>query len=166
MRRKLMTILTILMVLSLSVTTLYAANVRITSVSFSLGSLIADGTMDGFDPNQSAKVNLQANGIGKVFCHPAQGKASGPYQVTIVGTGAQSIQADGAGLSGFHVETGVTKIKNFSCPPGTTTELRHELWSGAVITVKDPAAQTVLLTETYTCQQGPETIICTPNDSE
>jgi hypothetical protein len=164
MRRKLSIVLTMLMVLCLSATTLYAANVRITSVSFSLGSLIADGTMDGFDPNQSAKVNLQANGIGKVFCHPAQGKALGPYQVTIVATGAQSIQADAYGLSGFHVETGTTKIKNFTCAPGTTPELRHELWSAAVITVKDPATQTLLLTQSYTCSQGPETIYCTPDE--
>lgn len=163
MRRKIMSILSILMVLSLSATTLYAANVRITSVSFSLGSLIADGTMDGFDPNQSAKVNLQANGIAKVFCVDGQGHKTGPYQVTAFGSGVQSIQADAYGLTGFHVETGPTQLKNFSCAPGSTPEIRHELWSAAIISVKDPATQTLLLTQSYTCSQGNEVIICTPN---
>ena len=167
MRRKLMVVFSLLVMLTLPVTVLYAANVRITNVSFSLGSLIANGNMAGFDPNQLAKVQLQANGIATVFCRPKVGGLLGPYQVNAVSVGGQSFRANGAGLHSFHIETGSTTLKNFSCPSGTRPEIHQEVWRQALITVKSPTSSTPLLQQSYHCSQnGDVSIRCWPDDDD
>jgi hypothetical protein len=168
MRRFKMLILMVL-VLCVPAATAFAGRVQFSSISFSLGSLIASGTLVGLG-NQDVTVVLDAAGIPEVTCTNQGGtKAPGQNPPKVSSRGTQSlIQATYSknGTSPFFVEAPNSQTalsaKVLGCPNNNwKAKITFVYWTDAVVTVHaGSSAGAVLLTQTYACSTTKSSVNC------
>jgi hypothetical protein len=170
-RQRLITILSLVFVLALTTTTAWAAKARFSSLSFSLGSLIADGRLVGLG-TQDVAVILDATGIPVVSCTNQGGQqAPGQNPPKVSASGTQFLmhqEYDKNGSTGFTVETNnplASSGKKMGCPSNAwTAGIDFVFWNKATITVRaDTVTGVVLLKQDFDCvtTRSPDSVTCT-----
>jgi len=156
MKKKLFSILTVMLIAALSTSTVYAAGFKLTA-GFKLGSLIADGFVSGIG-NTDVTVVLDASGTPYVICSNQGGQqAPGQNPPSLSATGSQSIPADKTknGKTPFDVTAESPTTLSGSqggCPndhwTGTVTFV---FWNSATISVYSTSTGVLLIQQNYTC---------------
>lgn len=168
LRRKVISILSVLLVLSISSSVAFAGSIHLSSpVSFTTGSLIADGTLAGLG-NANVNIILEGRGTGVATCTNNGGNtAPGQNPVQVDVQGIESIPATliQNGSTPFHVETAEPiwpTAQQAGCP---NTNWRvtsfFVYWTSAIITVKDLSG-VVLFQQKFTCTTTTTSVSCTP----
>ena len=172
MRKRLFSIVTALVALSLMTAPAFAGKGHFNSISFSLGeSLTASGVLAGYG-NIDVIVALVGSGTGKATCTNKGGnEAPGQNPITVQVSGIQEVSASliENGSAPFHVVTDAPPMpsaREAGCPNNNwkVTDL-FVFWTSAVITVTDAASGEVMLRQEFTCiTSGPpnESVSCTP----
>jgi hypothetical protein len=171
MKRKILSILSVFIMASLFVSPVSARPGIGLSVNFSLGSLVASGTLSRLGPTDVI-VLLDAEGIAQTTCtNNGQNDVPGQSSPKVSASGSQFIDdADITknGKAPFTTETDDPQTVPWDvadCPnPGWTGRITKILWTGAVITVKDTLG-TELLKKEFTCYPDLQTetsVTCTP----
>lgn len=172
MKNKIFSILTVLFVASILVSPVSARPGIGLSASFSLGSLIASGTLSRLGPTDVTVV-LDASGIPVITCTNNGGNtAPGQGYPKITASGSQLLDGDDITKNGkapFRTETDDPETLPWDvagCPSSKwTAHIDYILWTDAVITVKD-TLENVLVSQEYTCNPDLQTatsVSCTPN---
>ena len=172
MKRKFLSILTVLLLTTMLTSTASAGgNIKLSSVQFRLGSLIAEGFASGLG-NTDVTVELQASGIPAVICtNPAGNTAPGQNPPNVSATGEQFLVHENYtknGKSPFEVETeepqpGLT-AKQMGCPNDSwAATIDFVFWTDATISVYSTATGALLLTQEYSCvtTRNPDIVSCT-----
>lgn len=172
MKRKFLSILTVFLLTTMLTSTVSAGgNIKLSSVQFRLGSLIAEGFASGLG-NTDITVELQASGVPAVLCtNPAGNTAPGQNPPKVSASGEQFLVHETYtknGKSPFAVETdepqpGLT-AKKMGCPNNSwTASIDFVFWTNAILTVKNTATADVLVQQNYTCTttRFPPTVTCT-----
>jgi hypothetical protein len=172
MRRQLFLILSSLLILSLVTTTAGAGgSVKLSGVSFSLGSLIANGTLTGLGATD-VNVILDASGYPVVTCTNQGGNQApgqNPPKVSATGLdplfGTDPVRKNGK--SPFGVETNdpppFISATQAGCPNDNwTATIDFVFWTNATITVKSISTGATLLKKDYTCTTTLTSVSCTP----
>ena len=172
MKKKFLSMLTVFLLTVLMTSTASAGgNVKLSSVQFSLSSLVAEGFASGLG-NTDVTVVLDATGIPAVTCTNQGGnQAPGQNPGKVSASGSEFLVHENYtknGRSAFFVETdepqpGLT-AKQMGCPSDTwTANIDFVFWTNATITVTDTASGLVLLQQNYTCitTRNPDSVSCT-----
>jgi hypothetical protein len=172
MKRKLYTVLTILMITMLATTPVLArGNIKLSSITFDLGSLIASGYASGLG-NTDVTIVLDASGIPAVTCANQGGNdAPGQSSPKISATGQQTLLGDDPirknGKSAFFTETDDPETIAWDaagCPNSNWTgHIDFIFWTEATISVYDTTTGELLETQNYTCTttRNPASVSCT-----
>ncbi len=165
-RRNLMTFLALLVVIGLTATTAFAVSPHFgPDTSFSLGSLIGDGTVAGLG-NEDAAVTLDAVGMPVVTCtNQAGNEVAGQNPPPVSSHGSQFLAHEThttTGTSPFHVETaspGLLSATDLGCPSNTwTATIDFVFWKDATLAV---TAGGLTSQQKFTCDTNPDSIRCT-----
>jgi hypothetical protein len=162
MRRLLTTLFLTLALLGLSVMPTYAQSIRITGVSFSLGSVIATGKLRIIHTHpEDVHVRLHTEGQAEITC------SDGDYSYThgharVEAEGSTTVTADQfnrRGVARFHVQTGDPHlIEPVHCSHGTP-QIGFVAWDHATLTAI--GAETSLEAQNrYVCETVPDCITC------
>jgi hypothetical protein len=170
-RQRLITILSLVFVLALTTTTAWAAKARFSSLSFSLGSLIADGRLVGLG-TQDVTVILDATGTPVVSCTNQGGQqAPGQNPPKVSARGTQFLVHETYtknGSTGFMVETSdplPSSAKKMGCPSNSwTAAIDFVFWTKATIEVANSVTGEILLRQDFACEttRFPASVSCTP----
>lgn len=173
MRKNIFSILSVLLVVTILATPVAAGGgIKLSSVSFRLGSLIANGTLTGLG-NTDVSVVLDAKGIPLITCVNNGGNSvPGQSAPKVSASGDQFLDGDSPirknGKSPFGVETDDPETipwNQAGCPnPNWIGRIDSILWTEARITVKDTLNNT-LLTRDFTCNPALQTatsVTCKP----
>jgi hypothetical protein len=165
-------LLTILLVFLLASPVSAGPGIGLSSVKFSLGSLIADGVLSKLG-STDVNVVLDASGIPAVTCtNYGRNDVPGQSSPKISASGQQSLDGDSSirknGKSPFSVET----VDPVSLPwdaagcPNANWSARVDFiyWTNATISIYDSATNTLQLQQNYTCTttRDPASVSCTP----
>jgi hypothetical protein len=150
----------------------YGGNVQISSITFSLGSLIASGVVTGLGSTNYV-LTLDAIGEAEVLCS-SKGGATAPGQnpsvfastgstlvgedsITKNGRANFSTRAPGAGGGTVAYPQNGCPNKNWS---GNYTGFVY--WTSATVTITDPATNTIVFRQTYACTttRNPDSVTC------
>jgi hypothetical protein len=166
-KRKGISILTALVAAILITTTVFAGSIRL-SVSFSLGSLIAQGSASGLG-NQDVKIVLEASGVPVVTCTNKGGNQApgqNPPKVSASGVsvlfGFDEVRKNGKSPYGVETEDPQTVDPVvYGCPNANwTASVEFIHWTDAMIQVLDLYTGEVLLTQNYTCTTTLTSVSC------
>ena len=171
MKRKLFSILSVFLLLTMLTSTVSAGgNIKL-SGAFRLGSLIFDGTLTGVGGySEGITVTLTATGNPVVTCTNQGGsQAPGQNPPKVTTSGNQFIEPsdiDEKGKAGVSVETDepVLTAKRAGCPSNRWTVSMVVFWTDATVVVTDSATGARLLEQVYTCdptQQTATSVSCT-----
>ena len=143
--------------------------VKLSSVSFSLGSLISHGNISGIG-NTDVTMILDASGIPAVTCTNGGGNA-------VPGQSAPKVSAEGSqkllgndplrknGKAAFGMETGDPPPLTWDqagCPNSNwTAEITFVYWTDATIYAYDTVTGALLLKQNYVCTTTLTTVSCT-----
>lgn len=173
MKNKLTIALTVLLILMLGTSTVFAGGaVKLSNIQFSLGSLIASGFASGLG-NTDVTIVLDASGIPVVTCVNNGGNsAPGQSYPKISATGQQTLDGDDPirknGRSPFITETDDPETISWDeagCPNSNWTgHIDFIFWTEATISVYDTASGALLRTQNYTCTttRHPGNVTCSP----
>jgi hypothetical protein len=172
MKKKFLSMLTALLMITLMTSTVSAGgNIKLSSVQFRLGSLIAEGFASGLG-NTDVTVVLNATGIPAVTCTNQGGnQAPGQNPAKISASGSDFLVHESYtknGRSPFSVETeepqpGLT-AKQMGCPNNAwSASIDFVFWTDATLIVTDTATGVVLVQQNYTCvtTRNPDSVSCT-----
>lgn len=172
MKKKFLSVLTVFLLTTLMTSTVSAGgNVKLSSVQFRLGSLIADGFASGLG-NTDVTVVLDATGIPAVTCTNKGGnQAPGQNPPEVSASGSDFLVHENYtknGRSEFFVETaepqpGLT-AKQMGCPNNSwSASIDFVFWTNATLSVYDTATNALLVTQNYTCitTRNPDSVSCT-----
>jgi hypothetical protein len=173
MKKKFYIILTMLLIVMLTATPVFARGaIKLTSIAFDLGSLIATGYAGGLG-NTDVTIVLDASGVPAVTCTNYGGNSvPGQSSPKIFATGQQTLLGDDPirknGKSAFFTETDDPETIAWDaagCPNSSWTgHVDFIFWTEATILVYDTATGTLLKTLSYTCDttRYPASVSCTP----
>jgi hypothetical protein len=173
MNKKLSTILTILLVTMLTTSTVFAGGaVKLSSIQFELGSLIASGYASGLG-NTDVTIVLDASGIPAVTCtNNGNNDVPGQSYPKVSASGQQSLDGDKDiqknGRAKFSTETDDPQTLSWDvagCPNSNWTgRIDFIFWTDATISVYDTATGALLQTQSYTCTttRYPASVSCSP----
>ena len=174
MKRKFLSILTVFLITIMLTSTVSAGgNIKLSSVQFRLGSLIAEGFASGLG-NTDVTVELTASGIPAVTCtNPSGNTAPGQNPPRVSASGDQFLVHENYtknGKSPFEVETeepqpGLT-AKRMGCPNNSwTASIDFVFWTNATLSVYNTSTGALLVQQNYSCvtTRNPDTVSCTPN---
>jgi hypothetical protein len=172
MKRKFLSILTALVLATMLTSTVSAGgNIKLSSVQFRLGSLIAEGFASGLG-NTDVTVELNASGKPAVLCtNPAGNTAPGQNPPKVSASGDQFLVHENYtknGKSPFEVETeepqpGLT-AKQMGCPNNSwSASIDFVFWTDATLSVYNTATGALLVRQNYACvtTRNPDTVSCT-----
>ena len=174
MRKRIFPVLCVIVLMSVLPTSALARGaVKLSSVDFSLGSLIADGTLTGLGMDD-VLVNLTASGIPVVICTNQGGNQSpGQNPSKVSASGQQSLFGTDPvrknGKSPFGVET--SELSSFlsgtqgGCPNDNwTATIDFVYWTDATISIYSLDTGELLTQQSYTCvtTRDPDSVSCTP----
>lgn len=164
-------LLTVLLVSAVLTSTASAGgNVGLKGVQFSLGSLIANGTLIGLG-STDVNVILDASGIPAISCINNGGNSvPGQSSPKISASGNQFLDGNSPvrknGKSPFGVETQDPQFISWDlagCPNSNWVgHIDFIFWTDATIRVIDENTQALLLKQNYTCTTTLTTVTCTP----
>lgn len=148
-------------------------SVKLSGATFSLGSLIAKGTLTGLGKSDTIRVVLESSGPADITCtnggsNLVPGKSSPKVSATgqQILSGSSSLLKNGKSL--FDVETVDPTSVTWDvagCPNSNWVgAIDFIYWNEASISVIDIATETVLLKQNYACTttRFPATVTCTP----
>lgn len=171
MKKKILSILTILLVATMITSTVSAGGNVGLSGAFALGSLTFDGTMIGLGGyGEGVTVILEGTGIPVVTCTNNGGnQASGQNPPKITANGIQFIgpvDIDKKGKATVDVATEDPPLTGTQggCPNDNwSATIDFVFWTNATIYVYDSASGALLLKQEYTCvtTQNPDSVSCT-----
>jgi hypothetical protein len=170
MRRKISSVLIALLAAILITSTVFAGAIRLSGVTFKLGSLIAEGTLTGLG-KQDVVVQLDASGFPVVTCTNQGGnQAPGQNPPKVSASGQQLLFGFDLtrknGKSPFGVETNdppVLSAIEYGCPNNNwTAQIDFIYWTNATIKVLDLETQELLASQDYTCTTTLTSVTCTP----
>ena len=160
---------------ALLITTSVAAGgaIKLSSATFSLGSLIAKGTLSGLGKSGTYRVVLVATGPADVTCvNNGTNTVLGQSSPRISALGRQELSGDNGllknGKSEFQVETDQPLPVAWDvagCPNANWIGyIDFVYWDQATLSVIDTATNAVLLEQGYACTttRYPPTVSCTP----
>jgi len=172
MKKKLYIVMTMVLIAMLAATPVFARGaIKLSSVTFDLGSLIAKGYAGGLG-NTDVTIVLDASGIPATTCTnyggndvPGQSypKVSASGQQTLLGN--DPIRKNGK--SPFFTETKDPETIAWDaagCPNSNwTAHVDFIFWTDAVISVYDATTGALLETQSYTCTttREPASVSCT-----
>ena len=172
MRRKILSFICVAAIICLQATSASARGaVKLSNVTFDLGSLISNGTLTGLG-NTDVSVKLDASGVPVVTCTNLGGnQAPGQNPPKVSASGKASLYGTDPvrknGKSPFGVETSepapfVTGTVG-GCPNDNwTATIDFVYWTHATITVNDLATGGLILKQDYTCTTTRTSVSCTP----
>lgn len=172
MKKRLYTLLTALLITVLTTTPVFARGaIKLTSISFSLGSLIATGYAGGLG-NTDVTIALDASGTPVITCTNYGGNnVPGQSYPKISATGQQTLLGNDPlrknGKAAFFTETDDPETIPWNvagCPNSNwTAHVDFILWTNATISVYDTASNALLTKQNYTCvtTQTPASVSCT-----
>jgi hypothetical protein len=173
MKKSIFSLLIVLMLVTLLATPVSAGpGIGLSGVTFTLGSLIAEGTITKIG-NTDVKVLLQADGIPDITCtNYGSNDVPGQSSPKVSASGQQLIPGDSTakknGWSPFGVETvDPTTIdwKAGGCPNANwTARIDFIRWTHAKLSFYDNATNGLLLTKDYACTttRYPAAVSCSP----
>lgn len=173
MKKKFYIILTMLLIVMLTTTPAFARGaIKLTSISFDLGSLIASGYAGGIG-NTDITIVLDASGVPAVTCTNNGGNdVPGQSAPRIDASGQQTLLGNDPirknGKAPFFTETEDPETISWDeagCPNSNWTgHVDFIFWTDATISVYDTATGTLLKTLSYTCDttRYPASVSCTP----
>ena len=172
MKKKLYTLLTALLITILTTTPVFARGaIKLSGVSFSLGSLIATGYAGGLG-NTDVTIVLDASGTPLITCTNYGGNnVPGQSSPKISATGQQTLLGNDPlrknGKAAFLTETDDPETIPWDvagCPNSNWTgHIDFILWTNATISVYDTTSNVLLTKQDYTCitTQSPASVSCT-----
>jgi len=171
MQRKIPSIFIALLAAVLLTSTVFAGAIKFSNVDFSLGSLIANGTLTGLG-NDDVRVQLDASGFPQVICTNNGGnEAPGQNPPKVSASGDELLYGFDLsrknGKSPFGVETNdppefVDPIV-YGCPNDNwTAQIDFIFWTEATIYVYDLETNDLLASQDYTCTTTLDSVSCTP----
>lgn len=172
MNKKLFSLLAVLLVSALITSTASAGGgVKLSSPTFSLGSLIATGTFTGLGGyNQGVTAELVASGFPVVTCTNQNGNQApgqNPPQISVNSeqfVGPQDITQKGTAPMNVTAKPGPISGTQGGCPNDNwTAQIDFVFWTNATISVHDTATGALLLLQDYTCTttRDPDSVSCT-----
>lgn len=169
MKKKFLSILTVLVLVTLLTSTVSAGgNVGLGSVAFSLGSLVAEGTFTGLGGyKQGVAVELAASGDPVVTCTNqggTQAPGQNPAKVSTTGDqfiGPQLITKKGTAPLDVTAEAGPITGTQGGCPNDNwAAQIVFVYWTEATISVFDATTQELLLERSYDCKTTLTSVSC------
>jgi hypothetical protein len=171
MKKKLYLLLSVFLMVIMMTTPVSAGGaVKLSGVSFRLGSLIADGTLSGLG-NTDVSVVIDARGIPAITCINFGGnQVPGQSYPKVAASGHQLLDGDSSvrknGKSPFGVETVDPESipwDEAGCPnQNWTGHIDFIFWTDATISVYNASTQALLLQRDYACTTTLTTVSCTP----
>ncbi|HJQ14730.1 MAG TPA: hypothetical protein VJ830_08290 [Anaerolineales bacterium] len=171
MEKKIYSLVSVFLIIMAMVTPVSAGGaVKLSSVSFRLGSLIADGTLTGLG-NSDVSVVVEASGIPAITCINFGGnQVPGQSYPKVAASGSQILDGDSPvrknGKSPFGVETVDPETipwDEAGCPSSNWTgHVDFIFWTDASISVYNASTQALLLKKEYACTTTLTNVICTP----
>ena len=172
MNKKLFPLLAVLFVSALITSTASAGGaVKLSKVTFSLGSLMVTGTFTGLGGyNRGVTAELVASGIPVVTCTNHNGnRAPGqnPPEVSVHGAqfvGPQDITQKGTAPMNVVARPGPITGTQGGCPNDNwAAQIEFVFWTNAAISVHDVATDALLLRQDYSCitTRDPDSVNCT-----
>ena len=172
MHRKHLMLAAILIMVCATTATAFAAKARFgADPGFSLGSLIANGSLVGLG-NDDVTVILDASGIPVVTCTNQGGNQAPGQNPPKVSTSGEQFLAHETftknGNTPFTVETNdppALDAKTMGCPNNTwTAAIDFVFWTDATIRVVDSTTGAELLRQDFNCitTRAPDSVSCTP----
>ena len=171
MKKKLYSLLSVFLMVIVMATPVSAGGaVKLSRVAFSLGSLIANGTLTGLG-NTDVSVVIDASGIPVITCINFGGnQVPGQSYPKVTASGNQLLDGDSSvrknGKSPFGVETVDPETipwDQAGCPNETWAgHIDFIFWTDASISVFDASTQVLLLKQDYACTTTLTSVSCTP----
>ena len=171
MKKKFLSILSIFLIAAFLTSPVSAGpGIKLSGVSFSLGSLIANGTLTGLG-NQDVTVVIDASGIPAISCINNGGNTvPGQSSPRVSASGNQFLDGDSPvrknGKSPFGVETEDPEFipwNQAGCPNAQWTgHIDFIFWTDATISIYDAATQVLQLRRDYRCTTTLTSVSCTP----
>jgi hypothetical protein len=181
MRRKLITILALLSVLGLTATTTFAATPHFQpNITFSIGSLIADGKVL---TDRNVTVTLNAKGVASAVCvredddeDDGGSQIPAPNHPQVTASGSHLINHTGSGfdLIPFSVETNNPHptAAQFGCPTsggddeddGWTVKHITVAWTSSELLLKDAVTHATYDQEKFDCKTKGSNVKCKPKN--
>lgn len=171
MKKKIYSLLSVFVVVMAMVAPVSAGGaVKLSSVSFRLGSLIADGTLTGLG-RTDVSVVIEASGIPAITCNNLGGnQVPGQSYPKVSASGTQILDGDSPvrknGKSPFGVETVDPETipwDEAGCPNANWTgHIDFIYWTDASISVYNASTQALLLKKDYACTTSLLSVACTP----
>lgn len=171
MNKRLFSILAVLLMTALITSTASASgNIKLSGVSFSLGSLIAKGYASGLG-STDVTVVLDASGIPAITCiNPGGNDVPGQSYPKVSATGEQTLLGDDPirknGKAPFFTETDDPEFIAWDaagCPSSNWTgHIDFIFWTNATISVYSTSTGTLLKKQNYTCTttRNPASVSC------
>lgn len=171
MKKKLYSLLSVfLMAVVLAAPVSAGGAVKLSGVSFRLGSLIAEGTLSGLGKTDVSVV-IDASGIPAITCINFGGnQVPGQSYPKVAASGDQFLDGDSDvrknGKSPFGVETVDPESVPWDeagCPNANWTgHIDFIFWTDATISVYNASTQALLLQREYACTTTLTAVSCTP----
>jgi hypothetical protein len=170
MKRKIFSLIAALCAAILITSTVFAGAIKLSGVTFRLGSLIAEGTLSGLG-NQDVRVLLEASGFPEVTCTNHGGnQAPGQNPPKVSASGEQQLFGFDLtrknGKSPFGVETDDPLVVDpivYGCPNANwTATIDFIHWTEATITILDLNTQAILRIQRYSCVTTLNSVTCSP----
>jgi hypothetical protein len=171
MKKKLYLLLSVFLLFAVMATPVSAGGaVKLSSVRFSLGSLIANGTLTGLG-NSDVSVVIDASGPAAITCVNFGGnQVPGQSYPKVDAVGNQFLDGDSAirknGKSPFGVETVDPETVPWNlagCPSANWTGyISFIFWTDATISIYDANTEALLLQRDYACTTTLTSVSCTP----
>lgn len=174
MSKRVLSIASGILIAALAFSNAFAGTIKLSSVTFSLGSLISSGGLTGLG-NTDVTLVLNASGIPAVTCTNGGGNQ-------VPGQSAPKVSAQGSttlipntsltknGSTPYRVETDSSTLPTLTwqeggCPNSNwSAAITFVYWTNATITVYDTLTGARLLTQNYVCTTtfSPKSVSCTP----
>ena len=144
--------------------------VRLSGVSFSLGSLITNGYVSGIG-NTDVTMVLDASGIPAIVCTNYGGnQVPGQSSPKVSAQGSENLLGNSPlrknGKAPYDVETNPPAPLTWDqagCPNSNwTAQIVFVYWTNATISVYDSLTGALLLTQNYVCSTTKTSVSCTP----
>lgn len=171
MKKKIYFLLSLLLMFAVIATPVSAGGaVKLSRVSFSLGSLIANGTLTGLG-RDDVSVVIDAIGIPAITCTNFGGnEVPGQSYPKVSASGNQLLAGDSPvrknGKSPFGVETVDPEFLPWDvagCPNSNWTgHIDFIFWTDASISVYDTSTEALLLRQDYACTTTLTSVTCMP----
>ncbi len=171
MKKKFLSILSIFLIAAFLTSPVSAGpGIKLSGVGFSLGSLIAKGTLTGLG-NQDVSVVIDASGIPAISCINNGGNTvPGQSSPRVSASGNQFLDGDSPvrknGKSPFGVETEDPEFipwNEAGCPNAQWIgHIDFIFWTDATISIYDAATQVLQLKRDYKCTTTLTSVSCTP----